>query len=241
MLAVRHCKVRVFLVIDRIFIWAAHEKRNCHRYNFLQVMSEKNWMYGKLGQTCVFIKHNSGNMNSFNIRWLSNSNMGELELSIIHSQIQHGWTQVQIPCGWTLKFNMGELSIMYSQIQTWVNSSSNPTWMNSQIRTWVNLNSQLCTLEFNMGELKFKCHVDELSILTWVSSNSQLCTLKFNMGEFKFKFNMGWTQTLNYSLSNSTWGELKLSILCTHKFNMGELEFKFNMGVTTHLCTPLMT
>jgi hypothetical protein len=31
--------------------------------------------------------------------------------------------------------NMGklELSIMHSQIETWVNSSSNPMWMNSQI------------------------------------------------------------------------------------------------------------
>jgi hypothetical protein len=63
-------------------------------------------------------------MNSFNIRRLSNSNMGELkfkshmdelsnsniaelELSIMHSQIQHGWTQVQIPHGWTLKFKHG--------------------------------------------------------------------------------------------------------------------------------------
>ncbi len=128
---------------------------------------------------------------------------------------------------------MGELklSIMYSQIQTWVNSSSNPTWMNSQIRTWVNLNSQLCTLEFNMGELKFKCHVDELSILTWVSSNSHLCTLKFNMGELKLSIMH--SQIQNGVNSNSQ--------LCTHKFNMGELEFKFNMGVTTRLCTPLMT
>jgi hypothetical protein len=61
---------------------------------------------------------------------LSNSNMGEFQLSIMHS--------------------------------TWVNSSSNPMWMNSQIQTWVNLNSQLFTLKFNMGELKFKSHVDEL-------------------------------------------------------------------------------
>lgn len=51
--SVRYCKVSVFLVIDRIFIQAAHEKRNCHKYNFLQVMREKIWMEVKLGQTCV--------------------------------------------------------------------------------------------------------------------------------------------------------------------------------------------
>ncbi len=141
-------------------------------------------------------------MNSFNIRQLSNSNMGEL--------------QVQIPHGWTLKFKHG-----------WI-----PT-----------LNYAL-----NMGELKFKSHVDELSNsnmgkleLSIIHSQIQHgwtqvqipCgwTLKFNMGELKLsimhsqiqhgwtqvqipygwalKFIMGWTQTLNYALSISTWGELK--------------------------------
>jgi hypothetical protein len=58
----------------------------------------------------------------------------------MQSQIQHGWTQVQIPYGWTLKFNMNEfkLSIMQSQIQH--------GWTQVQIQHGVNSNSQYYVL-----------------------------------------------------------------------------------------------
>jgi hypothetical protein len=67
-------------------------------------------------------------------------------------------------------------------VETWIHSIS----VDSQIQTWVNSNSQLYTLKFNMGELKFKYHVDELSNLTRVSSNSQLCTLVWFIMVFHF-------------------------------------------------------
>ncbi len=119
----------------------------------------------------VFIKHNSGNMNSFNIRQLSNSNMGEL--------------QVQIPHGWTLKFKHG----------------------------WI----QTLNYALNMGELKFKSHVDELSNSNMGKLELSIIHSQIQHGwtqvqipyGWALKFIMGWTQTLNYALSISTWGELE--------------------------------